>query len=351
MSEQPFRVAIIGAGMIAKAHVTQWRAIGNVEVAGVADINPEILEKFSTEHQIPNPVADYHDLLSRNDLDAIDICTPPWLHEKMAIEAVEAGKHAMVEKPFTIGAAAGERVVRAAQQAGKVVACRVGARRLGVQCRTMRNLIEAGTLGRIYMMKLMTRALYRPGIEYNPSGRWFLDKRLAGGGALYDWGVYDLDLLFGMFGHLPIVEVEAMTFRGVDDPKLDTPFDVEEHAAAWLRLADGGTIFWERAWATHLPPENRWDFYGTNAGASFVPHVDPEKMNLRLTRYAHRQPQDLPVIPLAEPGPNVYEDFVHACRTGSQPAVSAAEAVAMLRIIDAIYESAAQQKPVQINPA
>jgi len=98
-----------------------------------------------------------------------------------------------------------------------------------------------------------------------------------------------------------------MTFTGVDTPDLDSPFDVEEHAAAMLRLRDGAVIYWERGWATHLPEEHRWEVYGTRAGLSFVPHSDVLllDMNLTLTRYGPGQAVDLPLPPLAPPGPSV----------------------------------------------
>jgi predicted dehydrogenase len=118
-----------------------------------------------------------------------------------------------------------------------------------------------------------------------------------------------------------------------------------------LKLRDGRSIFWERAWATHLPPENRWDFYGTLAGASFVAHNEVYRvdMNLRLTRYAPATPVELPTPPLAPPGPDVYEDFLLAVAGERPPAVSGREAADMLRIIEAVYASAELGRAVPIS--
>src|SRR2546423_8889788 len=109
-----------------------------------------------------------------------------------------------------------------------------------------------------------------------------------------------------------------------------------------VKLRDGRSIFWSRAWATHLPPETRWDFYGTLSAASFVPHNEVYRvdMNLRLTRYAPATPVALPTPPLAPPGPDAYEDFLLAVAGERPPAVSGREAAAMLRIIEAVYPSA-----------
>jgi len=235
-------------------------------------------------------------------------------------------------------------MVDMANRTGMILACRQTSTRLHEDTRTIRKVVQAGTLGDIYFMRLIGRTLYRPGIEYNPGAVWFLDRAKSGGGVLYDWGIYDLDLLFGIFGPLDISEVTAVTFSGVDMPNLETPYDVEEHAIAMLKVRHGPSIYWERAWATHLPSETRWEFYGTQAGLSFLPHNDklkhPTGMDLRLTRYAHIVPRTLSLPTPAPPGPSIYEDFLQAV-AGEQPITgSGRDMVTILRIIEAVYAAA-----------
>jgi predicted dehydrogenase len=233
-------------------------------------------------------------------------------------------------------------MARAADAAGTVLACRQGDTRLSREARSVREVVGSGVLGDIYFLRLISRGLYRPGIEYNPEAKWFLDRSKAGGGALYDWGVYDLELLYSVFGPLEVTGVIATTFAGVDTPTLTTPFDVEEHAVATLTLRNGPTIFWERGWATHLPPESRWDFYGTKAGFSFVPHSDVMAVDMdpHVTRYAPTTAVELEVPPMAPPGPNVYEDFLQAVAGEHAPACSGWEAAHMLAVIDMVYRAA-----------
>src|SRR5436305_10858047 len=139
----------------------------------------------------------------------------------------------------------------AADDAGKVLACRQGDTRLGRPARTVREVVRSGVLGDVYFMRLVVRSLYRPGIEYNPGAAWFLDRSKAGGGTLYDWGVYDLDLLFGIFGPLDVAEVMALTFRGVDRPRLDTPYDGHVGRAA-ARAGVPGTAVSHRGRRQHV---------------------------------------------------------------------------------------------------
>lgn len=348
------RVAIVGTGMVAPWHHDAWRRAGATVVAA-ADVNAGALAHFADSHDIAYRRADYRALLADagEQFEIVDICAPPWLHAPIAVAALEAGKHVLCEKPFALSSAEAATMVAAAERAGRILACRQGSTRLHHAARTVRDVVAAGTIGEVYFMRLIGRTLYRPGIEYNPGARWFLDRAKAGGGVLYDWGVYDLDLLFSIFGVLDVAEVMALTFRGVDHPELEVPYNVEEHAVSLLKLRHGPNIFWERAWATHLPGEVRWDLYGTQAGLSFLPHTDQARdadMRLALTRYAPSTAESLPTPPLAEPGPSVYEDFLRAVAGERQPASPGTEQVAMLRIIEAVYASAEAGRSVSLAP-
>lgn len=328
--------------MIAHVHLEKWRAAG-AEVVAVADVQPQVLAAFARTHGIAATYTDYLELLRREDgVEIIDVCTPPWLHAPMTIAALQSGKHVLCEKPMALNAVEADSMVAAAEAAGRVLACRQGDTRLARETRTVAEVVRSGVLGDIYFLRLIARSLTRPGIEYNPGAAWFLDRSKAGGGVLYDWGVYDLEILVSVFGSLQVESITALTFGSVDRPDGVTPFDVEEHAVATLTSRDGPMIYWERGWATHLPPENRWDLYGTRAGFSFAPHsaVLRTEMNPQLTRYGCDEPVRLELPPLAPTGPDVYEDFLLAVEGERAPACSGREAAAMLRLIDDVYANA-----------
>jgi predicted dehydrogenase len=328
--------------MIAHHHAEKWREAG-AEVVAIADVEPRALAAFTEKYHITRTYTDYLELLRCEDgVEIVDVCTPPWLHAPMTLAALEKGKHVLCEKPIASSAVEADTMAAAARAAGKVLACRQGDTRLAREARTVRELVHSGVLGEIYFLRLISRGLTRPGIEYNPSARWFLDRGKAGGGALYDWGVYDLEILFSVFGKLEVDTITALTFTGVERPSEAITFDVEEHAVATLTLKDGPMIFWERAWATHLPPANRWSFYGTRAGFSFSPHsaVLHIDMDPKLTRYGPGEAVQLGLPPLAPPGPDVFEDFLLAVEGKHAPACSGEEAAAMLHIIDDVYAAA-----------
>ncbi len=328
--------------MIAQSHIEKWRAAG-ADVVALVDVDPEALATFARTHRIAAMYSDYEEMLRHEDsVEIVDVCTPPWLHAPMAIAALDRGKHVLCEKPMALSGRKADQMAAVAEASGRVLACRQGDTRLAREARTVRELVRTGVLGDIYFMRLIARFLTRPGIEYHPDARWFLDRSRAGGGVLYDWGVYDLEILFGIFGVLPIETITAVTFSSVARPEGEITFDVEEHAVATLTVQNGPTIFWERGWATHLPTETRWDFYGTRAGFSFIPHsaVIGLDLNPRLTRYSPGDPVSLDPPLLAPSGPNVFEDFLLAVEGEREPACSGREAAAMLHIIDRVYASA-----------
>jgi predicted dehydrogenase len=343
-------------GMIAPRHFDGWMEAG-ASVVAAADVNVQALEAFAGSRDIPIRHTDYRALLAEHGdaFDIVDICAPPWLHAPMAIAALGAGKHVLCEKPFALSSAEAQTMVNAARRAGKVLACRQGSTRLYHESRTVREAVRSGILGDVYFMRLIGRTLTRPGIEYNPGAHWFLDRTKAGGGVLFDWGVYDLDLLFSIFGPLDVAEVMALTFRGVDSPDLAVPYDVEEHAVALLKLRHGPSIYWERSWATHLPRQVRWDLYGTRAGMSFTPHTDQGRrgvpMDLVVTRYAPGTAETLAPPPTADPGPSVYRNFLLAVAGEHRPASPDWEQVPMLRIIEGVYASVDAGHAIPLPPA
>lgn len=96
------RVGLVGSGFIAELHMYAYRRVYglNIEVSAVASLGDQAVD-FAKRHQIPTVYHDFRDLLANKDIDVVDICTPPALHVNMVIEAMQAGKHVICEKPFT----------------------------------------------------------------------------------------------------------------------------------------------------------------------------------------------------------------------------------------------------------
>ena len=96
------RVGLIGCGFVAELHMYAYKRVYgvNVEVAAVAARGDHVLE-FAKKHRIPTTYRDFRAVLADKSIDVVDICTPPAMHAMMIVEAVQAGKHVICEKPFT----------------------------------------------------------------------------------------------------------------------------------------------------------------------------------------------------------------------------------------------------------
>src|SRR5687768_541604 len=102
-SANPVRIGLIGAGFAAGLHLRAYRQCGNprAEVVALAGGRAERTQKLAAEYGVGGAYDDYRRLLDRNDVDVIDLCTPNNLHHQMALDALAAGKHLVVEKPLT----------------------------------------------------------------------------------------------------------------------------------------------------------------------------------------------------------------------------------------------------------
>ena len=121
MSEvKPFRVGFIGAGGIARTHMKYLNPIPGVEIVAAADVVDDNLTKAKNEYKVQRTYKDYMEMLkAEKEMDAVSVCTPNGLHAPNTIAALEAGKHVIVEKPMAMSAKEGQKMLDAANRAGK----------------------------------------------------------------------------------------------------------------------------------------------------------------------------------------------------------------------------------------
>lgn len=275
------RLFLVGAGHIARAHAQTAQKLVRIlsEEEGedfelelhVADpfeaarlsfgeAFPEALLHETSEEMLKGPA---------QDEDVVVICTPPFLHREGAIAALKSGRHTLVEKPIAPTEQEALDIARTAKEVGRHWGeCSM---RLynQVSTRVLREQIEAGEIGTPYHVNHVYKGGWgRPGIEYQPTSKWFLDKAKAGGGILVDWGVYDLANLVFLLQPRKVEVRHAWTARPQTpiDPT-DVVFDVETHAGATMvwTLENGTrvTVNYERSSGTHGKPQHYSEIEGT----------------------------------------------------------------------------------------
>jgi predicted dehydrogenase len=270
------RLFLIGAGVIARAHAGAARALPDIELH-VADPSREALATFADSYPEAMLYGDADEMLAipAAEDDIVIVAVPPWLHAPMTIKGFASGRHVLCEKPLGRDLAELDSMLAAAHQAGKLLGdCSV--RFLGQpQLVRAREILDSGQLGKLYHANLINRRTRsRPGVEYQPASRWFLHKEKSGGGALLDWGVYDLATFFDVVRPIKVVVQTAWTAAPSTalDPK-DSPFDVESHAGANLLVTlKGGDTFsltYERGNGLHGEERDIMELDGATAGISW----------------------------------------------------------------------------------
>jgi predicted dehydrogenase len=198
---------------------------------------------------------DLHEMLKLPGLDAVSVCTPPFVHAPATIAAAKAGKHVYCEKPMAITATEARGMCEACNQAGVKLGYQSGGTRLGPVNAAIRNYIVSGKLGDVYYGRLTSfRVRGRPGVDMMLNSKWFIDSTKAGGGALYDIGVYDIDKVLYLLGDPQPQTISAIAYRGIGGAANvgDFVYDVEDHASVFVRFSNGMSFTFEKGWATNI---------------------------------------------------------------------------------------------------
>ncbi len=338
-------IGIIGTGRIAHSHL---RSLANhlpSRVLTVFDVLQDRAEAFAQEFSIPSVSRSLDALLARPDVGAVIVATPPYAHAAPTIAALKAGKHVLCEKPFSLSVAEAEEMVRTAEETGRFLAVCSARNRHADGARRARELVAAGELGDIYHARSSAfRVRGRPGIDMFTDATWFIDKTRAGGGALIDIGVYQIDMLLWLLGNPRVTSVLATSYQGIGDPPPPgVTQTVEDHAVIMMRCDNGASGVLEIAWASNITDSNTFIVLGTKAGLLLNPLR-------KVTAGPDRKPIEERLIP--DEGPEsrgfgrVTTAFVEDVLAGRQPWTSGRDALEVTRVIDAAYRSIETQQPV-----
>ena len=271
------KVAIIGCGTIANAaHMPGYKAASDLcEVKYFCDIIPERAVALRDKYGSGIANTDYHEILSDPEVTCVSICVPNGGHAPIAQDFLRAGKHVLCEKPAAMNAELARDMQKTADECGRILNIGV-CNRFNTAVEKIEELISQGELGNIYHIYCSFRA-YRsiPGL-----GGAFTTKALSGGGALIDWGVHYLDLIFYCVGQPKVKTVSAAAYSVLGKPldgyvyesmwagppKLDGTYDVDDFITGFIRT-DGPTISVNGAWAQNIDDNATFiEFLGDKGG-------------------------------------------------------------------------------------
>jgi predicted dehydrogenase len=347
------RFGFIGAGAIAHYAADAVLSHPHAKLVAIQDPHLERRQTLQKKHTLEFAHEAVEELLANKSVDAVYIAVPNKFHIPLAIQALEAGKHVILEKPFAMNAVEAEKAIAVAKKAGLVLNVGMN-QRFTADSQKIKQLVEEGVLGDIYHAKAVWRR--RSGIP--KLGTWFGNKEIAGGGALYDIGVHMLDLCLYTINNFEPVSVVGATYtkfgnRGLGEggwglsDRAEGLFDVDDFASAFIRFANGATVTLDTTWACHQAVGNieNVEIFGTEAGATLRP--------ARLFRADPRPPASYEVLDelkvvLKMPHQERFHNFINHLRGEEELCVTTHQALVVQKILDGIAESNRTGKEVRL---
>ncbi len=360
---EKLKIGIIGCGGIANGkHMPSLKKIDEVEMVAFCDIIRERAEKAAKEYGTPDAKVyeDYKELLADPAIDVVHVCTPNRSHSFITVDALDAGKHVMCEKPMAKTSAEAKAMVDAAKRNGKLLS-------IGYQNRQnpeniyAKQVCESGELGEIYYGKAV--AIRRRAV---PTWGVFLNEYEQGGGPLIDIGTHALDLTLYMMNNYEPKMVVGNTFRKLADQTQAAnawgdwdpeKFTVEDSAFGYVVMKNGAVVTVEASWALNVAKacEAAYILCGDKGGIDNV--LDGLKIN-----YVKNNRQVIERPDMNSGGVAFYAGsgnpssseldariWIDAVLGRREPCVKPEQAYVVTQILEAIYTSAKTGKPVYFD--
>jgi predicted dehydrogenase len=342
------RAGVIGLGM-GKNHAKGYAESAQADLAALCDLNESLLKEYGALYPQATLYTSYDEMFAGAGLGAVSIALPNSLHAPVAIAAMKAGLHVLCEKPMALNAQQAEEMLAVARRLGVKLMIHFNYR-ASPQSRWLKRYVDEGHLGQVYYAR--TRWLRARGIP--KMGGWFSQKALSGGGPLIDLGVHRLDLAMWLMDYPRAVSVSASTF-GVLGPRLAAQagarYDVEDLATALIRLENGATLTLEVSWAggTEKREEMETAIFGT--GGAVIQRNTGEGYDFECLALQDVAGELSRVAPRSLPrtAPSAIDEFVASVLENRAPEASGENGLEMMRIIDAIYRSAAEGREIRLD--
>ena len=315
------RFGLIGCGDIAQKRVAPaLRDSEYCELVAVNRAQAGLAESFAHQFSAKRWYADWRELLTDEEIDAVYIATPVNLHSEQTIAAAESGKHILCEKPMALNVAECDRMLDA---------CRSNNVRLGIAyyrhfypvVRRVKEIIRSGEIGTAVVAQVNAFEWFDPD-ESNPR-RWLIDRKQSGGGPMFDFGCHRIEVLLDLFG--PVAELNAILSNSFFKRA------VEDVASAFLKFESGTSATLTVAHSAR-EPQDTLDVFGSK-GSIHVTVLNEGKLRL-ISEKGERVESHAPAANIHQP---LIEDFARAVLENREPKVDGESGRAVAEIVDEIY--------------
>ncbi len=346
---------VVGLGM-GKHHCKAASSAKGCKLAAFCDIDEERLNGVAEQYPDAKAYTSYAEMLADPEVGAVSIATPSGMHADMAMEAIAAGKHLLVEKPVDIDVAKIKKMIQAAKDAG-IKAAGVFQSRTDTLNKRIKATIDEGRMGRLIGVHALLPWFRKDTYYQGPHGSWKGTWAMDGGGSLMNQGVHTIDLMQWLGGRVKSVFAAYGTFTH--------DIEAEDKTVAVIKFANGalGTVMTttcayggdSRVLVVHgdkgtvqsAGELRSWNFMDDEGG-------EEEKQLMALYGPKDKKPEGPTTAtdPMAvgSAGHQFHmEDLVEAIRDDREPYVSVESAMHAVEIVNAIYESGRTNAEVTIE--
>ncbi|MEI8134356.1 MAG: Gfo/Idh/MocA family oxidoreductase [bacterium] len=333
------KIAVIGCGNVGQVvHLPILAKMNDVEVVAVVDPDERKAKAVALRYGIPATFKTIDALLSSplgSEVDAVDICTSTDQHKSAAIAAMEAGKHALVEKPIARTLKEAKEIADCAKKYNRKLMVGMN-NRFRPDTMILKSFIENGELGKIFYIKSGWLK------QQSSAAAWQQQKEKSGGGVFLDLGIVMLDMALWLLNYPEVSTISATSYHQFTKK-------VEDSCAVFLRLANNVTLTIESSWTFH----REGDFFYCNVfgdkGSAFINPLRVYKSVAGNLVNLTPAKSDSQVALFKKSYENELRHFVNAIR-GLVPLISSGEeSLARMQVVEAFYQSAAKQKEIVIK--
>ncbi|MBO9599458.1 MAG: Gfo/Idh/MocA family oxidoreductase [Cohnella sp.] len=337
------RIGIVGLGWPGQQHAIAIEAVQGAVLAAVCDLDPSKRAAFEDKCET------YDDLdlfFEKADMDAVVLAVPHHLHERLAVRALDAGKHVLIEKPMARSVAECDRMIEAAARNGRTLMVAHNWR-YTPWCAAAKAIVESGELGAIRAVRTEWLLNFRPSF---PQGSWIYNGELAGGGAIVSLAIHNVDALRYIVGEIEEVHTNALY---ADDWSSN---GAEDWAMVQFRFDNGAIGHLFTGYSPFYPPDNGMlHVYGEEGTMFFGPYKGENGLWIRSANRSAdpSAPYERVEIGALAPGlvahaqTNQMKRFVDSAESGERSESDGSEIVKTIELTERIYESARTGNPVQ----
>ncbi len=338
--------AVVGLG-IGMSHCRGAAAAEGARLYAVCDLINERLQKAHESWPEAKLYTDYDEMLADPEIDIVSVCVPSGMHADLAIKALRAGKHVLVEKPMDITVDRIMDIDRVRLETGLKVGGVFQNRRNAIM-EPMKAAIDEGRLGRIFT-GLFRVCWYRKADYFRANGHWRGTWQWDGGGSLMNQGVHTVDLMQWLLGDVASIKAETAI---LDHDEIET----EDFVFATVKFKSGATVLLTSTTCANPGVSTDIQVIGTK-GTIFVDGDVPTVWKISGERCKEEEQEIMAAFagngsaawadPTLVRGHSfMVQDMVDAVRFDRDPMVGPEEATKAVRIVNAVYESARTGKEI-----